>query len=66
MKPQRKYEKHVSGRKMLSFIRGFQSFSTDAREMYSKTKYFGGFRNKEAILKKMLPFTQAFSKTNIL
>jgi hypothetical protein len=28
---------------MLSFYRGFKVFSMDAREIYSKTRYFGDF-----------------------
>ena len=41
IKPQRECEKHVFGRKMQSFNREFKAFSTNAREKYYKTRYFG-------------------------
>ena len=41
---------------MLSFYQGFKAFSTDAREIYSKTRYFGVSKKNPRILEKMLLF----------
>ena len=41
---------------MLSFYQGFKAFSTDAREIYSKTKYFGVSKKNPRILEQMLLF----------
>ena len=41
---------------MLSFYQGFKVFSTDAREIYSKTRYFGVSKKNPNILEQMLFF----------
>ncbi len=41
---------------MLSFYQGFKAFSTDAREIYSKTRYFGVSKKNPRILEQMLLF----------
>ena len=41
---------------MLSFYQGFKAFSTDAREIYSKTRYFGVSKKNPKKLEQMLLF----------
>ena len=41
---------------MLSFYQGFKVFSTDAREIYSKTRYFGVSKKNPKNLEQMLLF----------